>query len=124
MTERSFRNTVAALAAVLVLALLAGCAHVGAGNPLTVKTEDVLSNSLAVYEGLMSYHFANSTQESNATYNAIEAIRVKFPTAWQAVYDARTLYKADATGSADQLTVALEVLRGLVHQAVALTGAR
>lgn len=123
MTERSFRNTVAALAAILVLSLVS-CAHTGNGDPLTVKTEDVLTNSLSVYEGLMEYHFANSTKESNATYNAIEAIRVKFPVAWQAVADAKALYKAKAVGSADQLTNALEVLRGLVAQAAVLTGAK
>lgn len=116
------RNSVAAM--VVVLALTLSCAHVGAGNALTVKTEDVLINSLSVYEGLMEYHFANSTKESNPTYNAIEAIRVKFPIAWQAVADAKALYKAKAVGSADQLTNALEALRGLVVQAAVLTGAK
>jgi hypothetical protein len=114
----------ATLAVPLLLVLVVSCASVGASDPLVVRAEDALSNSLSVYDGLMSVHFANSTRESPEVYRAIEAVRVKFPIAWRAVNDGKKSYRAGVTGSADKLTAALDALQAIVAQASALMGGR
>ena len=111
-----------AIAAPLLVLFLVSCASVGTSDPLIVRAEDGLTNSLSVYDGLMSYHFANSTRESAATYKAIELVRVKFPVAWRAVNDGKKAYKAGVAGSGDKLIAALDALQAIVNEAATLLG--
>lgn len=86
------KTTKRALAALIVL-LAIRCASVGAADPLLVRAEDLLSNSLAVYDGAMRYHFVNSTKETPQVYKIMESVRTQFPPAWKALYDGTRAYK-------------------------------
>lgn len=103
----------AALALLLVASV--SCASVGTGDPLVVRTEDVLSNSLTIYDHAMQFHFLNSTRESVSEYQAFEAVRMKFPTAWKALYDSLQTYKASrTTAGANAVQNYLQALQTLV----------
>ncbi len=90
-----------ALAAVLLLAV--ACASVGKGDPVVVRTQDFIVNSLTIYEGVICWHdgcpekgiTGHSRTETPAIYKAIEAARLKFPKAWQALKDGLETYKLD-----------------------------
>lgn len=100
--------------ALLVIAAVS-CASVGTGDPLVVRTEDVLSNSLTIYDHAMAYHYAHSTSESPKTYATFERMRVGFPTAWRGVFNALQTYKANkTTTNANQLNALLLALQTLV----------
>ncbi len=73
-------NTLTAVAVFVAVACITGsgilvneaCATVGTSDPVVVKAEDVLTNSLSVYTAAMNYHFANSTKETPAVYKSFE----------------------------------------------------
>lgn len=111
----------AALAAVLILAV--ACASVGTGDPVVVRAEDVLANSLSVYSTAMNYHFANSTRESPQVYKAFENFRVKFPIAWNALDSAKRQYQADKSKGSSQVDAALNALTVLLAAITPLIGA-
>jgi len=90
MNRHRFRSSLAAL---LLLAFATACASVGTSDPTLVRAEDLLSNSLSVYDGAMKYHFANSTREPPEVYAVFERVRTGFPTAWQGLYDGTREYK-------------------------------
>lgn len=74
---------------------VAACAMVTPGSdPIVVRTQDVLTNSLSVYEAAMKTHYAVSTQEPMAVYTATEQVRVAFPKAWRGLDSALASYKA------------------------------
>jgi hypothetical protein len=115
------RQHKAALAILLVLAV--GCATVGPGaDPVVVKAEDVLTNSLTTYSAAMNWHFANSTKESPALYHAFEDFRVKFPVAWQALDSAKRQYQIKKANGTASLDAALTALSGLVSAVTPLIG--
>lgn len=87
---------------VVVLAILNGCASVGSGDPVVVRAEDVLVNSLSVYGQAMVYHQNHSTTETPQLYKALEAARIAFPPAWKALDAGITAYKADKDKAALQ----------------------
>ena len=91
---------------------LSGCAAVGNGDPIIVRAEDTLSNSLRVYDETMKLHFANSRDESPDTYRTLERFRTDFPTAWQTLFDAVRLYRS--TRDSGQLTREIDRLRALM----------
>jgi hypothetical protein len=95
MSRASFlRLRVAAAVTVSAALFLAvSCASVGTGDPTLVRAEDLLSNSLAIYDGAMRYHFANSTKETPQVYRIMESVRTGFPPAWKALYDGTRAYK-------------------------------
>ena len=74
-----------------------GCASVGTGDPVVVKGEDVLVNSLTFYDTATDWHMANSTRESVALYKAFEAFRKEFPKVWGTAKAALAVYKASRT---------------------------
>lgn len=84
------------VALVLVLAVLgAACATVAPGSDaIVVRTQDVLANSLELYEQTMALHMGHSREESPSLYAALETVRTKFPKAHRALSDALTAYKA------------------------------
>src|SRR5512144_2601867 len=77
----------------IILVLAVACASVGSGDPVVVRAEDFLVNSLSVYDTGMKWHEANSTKESPATYKTLEQARVNFPPAWQAAKNGVASYK-------------------------------
>jgi len=118
MKRQRFRVPLVAL-----LILSAACATVGTGDPVVVKAEDVLSNSLTTYQAAMSYHFANSTKESPAVYKTFEAVRLNFPEGWKNLYDTLQAYKANrTTAGADRVNALLTALQNLVRSVAPLIG--
>lgn len=114
------RRRQAALAVLLVLTV--ACASVGAGDPVVVRAEDVLTNSLTTYSAAMNFHFANSTKESPAVYKTFENFRVKFPTAWTALDNAKRAYQANKVTGHASLDAALSALSALVATVTPLIG--
>ena len=101
------------LAAVVVaLFVLNGCASTGTGDPVVVKAEDVLVNSLSVYGAAMNYHVTNSTKESPAVYAVMEAARAGFPKAWDALDKGIDGYKQDK--DAAKLEKLMDAVRAIV----------
>ena len=95
-TRRS--SSSGARAGVLFLVVLAvltsACATVTPGSDaIIVRTQDVLANSLELYEQTMSLHMGHSREESPSLYAALETVRTKFPKAHRALSDALTAYK-------------------------------
>lgn len=79
----------------LFAALLTSCATITPGSdPLVVRTQDVLTNSLAIYDAAMKTHYAVSTQEPMAVYRATEEVRHSFPKAWRGLDASLAGYKA------------------------------
>jgi hypothetical protein len=116
------RKSTRAAPALILVALAAACATVGTGDPVVVRAEDVLSNSLTVYSTAMDYHFKNSTKESPSVYKAFETFRVKFPVAWNALDTAKRSYQANKTAGTSSLDAALAALTGLVSAITPLIG--
>lgn len=81
------------LAALLLISV--ACASVGTGDPVVVKTEDFLTNSLSIFDNAMAWHRMHSTTETAQVYKAFENARVRFPPAWQAVKDGLAAYKVN-----------------------------
>jgi ABC-type thiamine transport system substrate-binding protein len=106
----------------LVVFLAGACATVGAGDPVVVRAEDTLSNSLTIYTTAMNYHFANSTKEGPAVYKAFEDFRVQFPVAWIALDNAKRSYQRDKAGGSANVDAALNALSGLVSAITPLIG--
>lgn len=103
------------LLALLVIAAVS-CASVGTGDPVVVRAEDLLSNSLPIYDQAMALHYANSTKETPSEYRAFEAMRTGFPTAWKALYDSLQSYKANrTTAGATTVQNYLDALTTLVN---------
>jgi hypothetical protein len=109
-----------ALAAFLLVAV--ACASVGAGDPVVVRAEDVLTNSLTVYSQAMDFHFKHSTQESPAIYKTFEAFRVKFPVAWNALDQAKRTYKKDKSTGSSTVEAAISALVALLSTVQPLIG--
>jgi hypothetical protein len=110
------------IALAVLLCLAVACATVGTGDPVVVKSEDLLTNSLTVYSQAMSWHFQNSTKESPAVYKAFENFRVKFPVAWSALDAAKRSYQHDKTAGTASIDAALNALAGLVSAITPLIG--
>jgi len=107
-------------AAVLVLvSMVAACASTGTGNPVVVRAEDVLKNSLSTYKALMKVHRANSTHESPALYKAIESVHARFPAIWRAANKGKKAYKAGSING-DQLNALLDALQSITDETTAL----
>jgi hypothetical protein len=102
----------AELVAVL-LVLTVACATVGTGDPLVVRAEDTLTNSLSVFQAAMNQHFANSTKESPSIYKAMEDVRVKFPIAWQALYNAEKEYRLNR--DPNKLNAAISAIETIIR---------
>lgn len=88
-----------------VLVLLGGlllattnCASLAGSDPVVVRAEDVLTNSLAFYQAAMSVHYANSKKESVELYEAMELVRTQFPPAWRSLRAAIPAYQGVRTG--------------------------
>jgi len=78
----------------LVIAI-GGCATVTPGSSsVVVRTQDLLTNSLALYEQVMALHVGHSMEEGQDLYKALEVVRKKFPKAHRALKDALTAYGA------------------------------
>lgn len=114
------KNRTRSTALLLILALAVACASVGSGDPLVVRTEDFLSNGLAVYDNAMAYHFAHSTTESPQVYKAFETARVNFPPAWQAVKDGLAAYKVNK--NAGQLEGLLSAAQSILNSITPYVG--
>lgn len=106
----------------VLLILAVACATVGTGDPVVVRAEDALSNSLAVYSNAMSFHFKHSTQESPAVYKTFEAFRVKFPVAWSALDTAKRSYQKDKSGGTSTIEAAITALVELLSTVQPLIG--
>ncbi len=88
-------------APIVLLLLATACATVGSRDPLTVRAEDLLVNSLSIYSAAIVYHDTpgNSAKESREVYKAMEQVRVRFPAAWSALKDGVKMYKLDKNAS-------------------------
>lgn len=86
-------------AILLLVSLSAACASVGQSDPLLVRAEDLLKNSLAIYDATMSFHYKFSTHESPAVYRVLEAARINFPQAWKALFDGAAAYRKNPDAS-------------------------
>lgn len=73
----------------------AGCASTGGGDPLVIKAENVLVNSLAVYKEIAGWHQTHSTSETPGVYRAIEAYKQAFPPLWDLLDRAVQTYKQE-----------------------------
>lgn len=94
--------------AVVLLAVLSACATVTPGSdPVVVRAQDVLSNSLAVYDSAMRLHYQVSTQETPAIYAAMERVRPVFPKAWRGLQASLEGYKAGKTKDPEKLRTAV-----------------
>lgn len=102
----------------IALVLSSGCASVGTGDPLLVRAEDALTNSLTVYEAAMEWHFRHSKEEAPAVYKAFELIRTEFPPAWRALDAATKAYAT--TKSQPELQVALDRVKELYARLLSL----
>ncbi len=105
-----------------VLIVAQRCATVGAGDPVVVKTQDFLVNSLNTYDAAMTWHKAHSTTESVATYRTLEQGRVKFPVAWQAVKDGLATYKV--SHDKNQLETLIATAQTILNGITPLIGGR
>lgn len=93
-----------AFALLPLLFTLGGCASMAPGSdPIVVKTQDVLTNSLTLYETTMDLHFKHSAQEPPDVYKALEKVRPAFPRAWRALDVSLTTYQAAKTKDPAQL---------------------
>ncbi len=110
------------IAPAVLLILLVACATVGPGDPVVVRAEDTLTNSLTVYTAAMNYHFANSTKEAPAVYRTFEAFRVTFPIAWTALDQAKRSYQANKASGSATVDAALSALSVLVSSVSPLIG--
>lgn len=108
------RHRQATIAVLLLLTL--ACASAGTGDPLLVRAEDVLSDSLTIYSTAMDWHFRNSTRETPATYHAFERFRVEFQVAWHALDNATRAYRQDKAAGRAQLDAALKALTVLLAE--------
>jgi hypothetical protein len=116
----------------VLLVFLVSCASVGTGDPVVVRAEDALTNSLTVYTRVMVFHFGDptavppiighSTTESVATYHAIEAFRKGFPIAWNAVDKGKRDYQANKAAGTAPLDAAVAALTELVSTVAGLIG--
>lgn len=101
----------------LVALLSQGCASFGTGDPVVVRAEDVLSNSLPLYSQAMAWHKAHSTEESPEVYAAFEKVRTTFPKAWRSANVLKKSYKASRTAEGKvSLTKALDQLDPIVDE--------
>lgn len=100
----------------LLLVLSVSCASVGTGDPVVVRAEDMLTNSLTIYDSAMQYHYSHSTTETPAVYQTFEKFRVNFQPAWRSLYNSVQAYKGNRTAAgANTVTSYLEDLRMLVE---------
>lgn len=99
---------------VAILLLASACASLGGGRPLVVKAEDVLVNSLVTYDAAMTWHEANSTKESPATYKVFERIRVGFPPAHKTLRASIGEYKK--LGASPTLADDLRAVQNLIAE--------
>lgn len=97
--KRSIVLLIGAVAfALLPLLVAVGCASVPAGSDVVVvKAEDVLTNSLTLYDGTMDLHFKHSKSEPPEVYKALEVVRPAFPKAWRGLSTTLAAYKAAKT---------------------------
>jgi len=102
----------------ILLILSAACASIGTSDPVLVRSEDFLSNSLIIYNQVMTYHFANSTTEKPDVYRTMEKVRTGFPTAWKALYDGSRTYKVDR--DAGKLQALLDAATTILNSGSAL----
>lgn len=80
---------------VLIAGLSVSCATLTPGSdPVVVRAQDVLVDSLAVYDSAMRLHYQVSTQEPPAVYAALERVRPVFPKAWRGLNASLEAYKA------------------------------
>ena len=112
----------ASLAAFLLVAV--ACATVGTGDPVVVRAEDVLTNSLTVYSQAMEFHRHHSTQESPAVYKTFEQFRVRFPAAWTALDNAKREYKKDKSLGTSKIEAGIRALTELLSAIQPLIGAK
>lgn len=91
------RSASRTLALALLVILAPACASIGTGDPLIVRTQDVLTHSLTAYEAAMTAHYALSTSESPEVYESLEALRVKFPPLWRGLNGALKTYTSAKT---------------------------
>lgn len=93
----------------LVLLLLgagifSACATLAPGSdPIVIRTQDVLSNSLSVYDSAMRLHYQVSREEPPAVYAALERVRPVFPKAWRGLQASLDGYKAGKTKDPEAL---------------------
>ncbi len=99
----------------LLLLVAAGCASLGGSDPLIVRSEDLLTNSLSVYATAITWHDTpgNSKTESKEVYKALEQVRVRFPSAWQALKDGVATYKR--TKDKSTLEALIEALKTILR---------
>ncbi len=101
----------------LFAVLLTSCATITPGSdPVVVRAQDVLTNSLSVYEAAMKTHYAISTQEPPAVYHATEQVRVVFPKAWRGLRAAIDAYKASGSKDPEKLRLAVLSFFGEAEQ--------
>lgn len=104
----------------VLLLISSGCATIGSGRAEVVRAEDILVNSLPVYDSVMALHFQISEQEPADVYQALEKARKTFPPAWRSARSIVRSYKAgrggDVNAAVNSLTDALDELRDLLAQ--------
>lgn len=82
----------------IVIVISISCATIVPGSdPVVVRTQDVLTQSMHLYDGLTQWHRAHSREESPEVYAAIERLRPAFPKAWRGLRDALDVYRASKT---------------------------
>lgn len=92
------------LPVLVLLAILTACATLAPGSdPIVVRVEDVLVDSLAVYDSTMRLHYQVSTQEPPAVYAALERVRPVFPKAWRGLDASLQAYKAATVKDPEKL---------------------
>lgn len=106
----------------ILVVLAVACASVGGGDPVVVRAEDFLVNSLSVYDSAMKWHEQHSTQESPAAYKALEQARVNFPPAWQAAKNGVASYKINKDKA--QLDRLLAAVQTILDSIAPLVGGR
>jgi hypothetical protein len=113
MTKKRFSPHLS-LALVVVL-MASACASVGSGDPVAVRAEDLLTNSLTIYTGAITWHDApgHSVMESPAVYKAMEMARAKFPTAWKALKEGIKTYKVDR--QADKIQALINAVQEILN---------
>lgn len=88
-------------------AVLSACATLAPGSdPVVVRTQDVLVQSMHLYDSLTQWHRAHSREESPEVYAAIERLRPAFPKAWRGLRDALNVYRASKTRDTTALRTA------------------
>lgn len=85
------------LSALLLMATVSCATFAPGSDPVVVRAQDVLNNSIVLYDATMRFHYAHSQQEPPEVYAALEKLRPAFPKAWRGFQAAVVAYQASQT---------------------------